>query len=143
MSKEKDLLQRVRDVLRGLKETHYELYWDIQTALDQPEQEPEAWILKEKETGYKTQVAYRPSVLKKGWEAIPLYPEPPKPEQEPVAWITEWVQRYRHNDTPIIDRAVSFTKADAPAVPNPNYIPLYLAPRNSKKYKERYETFGE
>lgn len=49
-------------------------------------------------------------------------------EQEPVAWITEWVQRYRHNDTPIIDRAVSFTKAGAPAVPDPNYIPLYLAP---------------
>jgi hypothetical protein len=49
-------------------------------------------------------------------------------EQEPVAWITEWVQRYRHNDTPIIDRAVSFTKGDAPAAPNPNYIPLYTAP---------------
>jgi len=49
-------------------------------------------------------------------------------KQEPVAWITEWVQRYRHNDTPIIDRAVSFTKGDAPAVPNPNYIPLYTAP---------------
>ena len=48
-------------------------------------------------------------------------------EQEPVAWITEWVQRYRHNDTPIMDRAVSFTKGDAPAVPNPNYIPLYTA----------------
>ena len=47
---------------------------------------------------------------------------------EPVAWITEWVQRYRHNDTPLIDRAVSFTKGDAPAVPNPNYIPLYTAP---------------
>ena len=51
-----------------------------------------------------------------------------QPEQEPVAWITEWVQRYRHNDTPIIDRAVSFTKCDAPAVPNPNYIPLYTSP---------------
>ena len=51
-----------------------------------------------------------------------------EPEQEPVAWITEWVQRYRHNDTPIMDRAVSFTKGDAPAVPNPNYIPLYPAP---------------
>jgi hypothetical protein len=51
-----------------------------------------------------------------------------QPEQEPVAWITEWVQRYRHNDTPIMDRAVSFTKGDAPAVPNPNYIPLYTAP---------------
>ena len=54
--------------------------------------------------------------------------QPEQTEQEPVAWITEWVQRYRHNDTPIIDRAVSFTKGDAPAVPNPNYIPLYTSP---------------
>ena len=43
MSKERELLVRARDVLRGLKETHYDLYWDIQTALDQPEQEPVAW----------------------------------------------------------------------------------------------------
>ena len=48
---------------------------------------------------------------------------------KPVAWITEWVQRYRHNDTHIMDRAVSFTKGDAPAVPNPNYIPLYASPQ--------------
>ena len=54
--------------------------------------------------------------------------QPEQTEQKPVAWITEWVQRYRHNDTPIIDRAVSITKGDAPAVPNPNYIPLYTAP---------------
>lgn len=47
---------------------------------------------------------------------------------EPVAWITEWVQRYRYNGTPIMDRAVSFTKGGAPAVPNPNYIPLYTSP---------------
>ena len=51
-----------------------------------------------------------------------------EPETEPVAWMVEWVQRYRHNDTPIMDRAVSFTKGDAPAVPNPNYIPLYTSP---------------
>ena len=40
MSKEIELLKRVRDTLHELKETHYDLYWDIQTALDQPEQEP-------------------------------------------------------------------------------------------------------
>jgi hypothetical protein len=40
MSKERELLKRVRDTLRGLKETYYDLYWDIQTALDQPESEP-------------------------------------------------------------------------------------------------------
>ena len=60
---------------------------------------------------------------------------------EPVAWITEWVQRYRHNDTPIIDRAVSFTKGGVPAVPNPNYIPLYTSPpkREPLSYDARME----
>ena len=53
-----------------------------------------------------------------------------EPEQEPVAWITEWVQRYRYNGTPIMGRAVSFTKGDAPAVPNPKYIPLYIGVDN-------------
>ena len=43
MSKEKALLKKVRDTLHELKETHYDLYWDIQAALDQPEQEPVAW----------------------------------------------------------------------------------------------------
>jgi hypothetical protein len=44
-SKERELLVRARDVLRGLKETHYvkethyDVYWDIQAALDRPEQE--------------------------------------------------------------------------------------------------------
>lgn len=36
MSKERELLKRVRDALLGLKETHYDLYWDIQTVLDHP-----------------------------------------------------------------------------------------------------------
>ena len=58
-----------------------------------------------------------------------LLAQPEQTEQEPVAWITEWVQRYRHNDTPIMDRAVSFTKGGAPAVPNPNYMPLYTSPQ--------------
>ena len=49
-------------------------------------------------------------------------------EQTPAAWITEWVQRYRYDSTPVMDRAVSFTKCSAPAVPNPNYIPLYTSP---------------
>ena len=65
-----------------------------------------------------------------------LLAQPEQTEPEPVAWITEWVQRYRHNDTPIIDRAVSFTKAGAPAVPDPNYIPLYIAPLNTRINKQ-------
>lgn len=57
------------------------------------------------------------------------YLSQPEADQVPVAWITEWVQRYRHKDTPIMDRAVSFTKGASPFVPNPNFIPLYLAPQ--------------
>jgi len=44
MSKERELLKRVRDTLHELKETHYDLYWDIQAELDLDEQEPVAWI---------------------------------------------------------------------------------------------------
>ena len=44
MNIEKELLKRMLDVLRGLEETHYDLYWDIQAELDKPEQEPVAWI---------------------------------------------------------------------------------------------------
>ena len=42
MTKERELLKRVRDVLRGLEETHYDLYWDIQAELDlaPPKREP-------------------------------------------------------------------------------------------------------
>ena len=146
---------------------------DIRKLLAQPEpeQQAEAWIIVNKETGYRTQVSDLTPFLyhREIFEVIPLYTAPPvKPEQEPVtdkpteaaeavmpngvcvsnvydayeegrksvmseqepvSWMVEWVQRYRHNDTPIMDRAVSFTKRDAPAVPNPNYIPLYTAPQ--------------
>jgi hypothetical protein len=44
MSKERELLKRVRDTLHELKETHYDLYWDIQAELDLDEQEPVAWM---------------------------------------------------------------------------------------------------
>jgi hypothetical protein len=42
MNKERELLKRVRDTLRELKETHYDLYWDIQAELDlaPPKREP-------------------------------------------------------------------------------------------------------
>lgn len=39
MSKERELLKRIRDTLHELKETHYDLYWDIQAELNQDEQD--------------------------------------------------------------------------------------------------------
>jgi hypothetical protein len=78
MSKERDALKKAIGIINFTHpNTWHEFISEVQELLAQPEQEPEAWILKEKETGYKTQVAYRPSVLKKGWEAIPLYPQTP------------------------------------------------------------------
>jgi hypothetical protein len=41
MSIEKELLKRMRDVLRGLEETHYDLYWDIQSELEKIEHKRE------------------------------------------------------------------------------------------------------
>ena len=76
MSKERELLNMWRCIAPFMIDPAYE---KVRTLTDellaQPEQEPVAWIIKEKETGYKTQVAYKPSVLKKGWIAIALYPE--------------------------------------------------------------------
>lgn len=114
MSRERELLKRVRDALRELKGTHYNLYWDIQSMLDQPEQDniqylldqvarltaenamlkekwstpkpeseqqPEAWIVVNKETGYRTQVSHFPdSYDKNTFEVIPLYTSPPTRE---------------------------------------------------------------
>jgi hypothetical protein len=79
----KELLKRVRDTLHGLEETHYDLYWDIQTALDQPEQEPVAWRWK-KTSGW----AYQENSNNGG---EPLYLAPPK--REPPMTAREMYQR--------------------------------------------------
>ena len=78
----KELLKRVRDTLHELEETHYDLYWDIQTALDQPEQEPVAW---RKWDGY----GFYFREYDTGGE--PLYLAPPK--REPSITSREMYQR--------------------------------------------------
>lgn len=53
------------------------------------EQEPEAWILEDKKTGYRRQCAYKPTVLfKEAYKVIPLYTAPPKrePLSDDVIW---------------------------------------------------------
>jgi hypothetical protein len=46
MSKERELLARVRDTLHELEEIHHDLYWDIQTELEiiDQKQGPVAWV---------------------------------------------------------------------------------------------------
>ena len=57
------------------------------------EQQPEAWIIVNKETGYRTQVSDLTPFLyhREIFEVIPLYTAPPKrePTTEPVAWMND------------------------------------------------------
>ena len=75
MNKERELLIRARDVLRGLKETHYDLYWDIQTVLAQPKQEPVAWKTEKK--------SYLDEIDRLSMEA--------NKDQEEIDRLTQWL----------------------------------------------------
>jgi hypothetical protein len=82
MSKERELLKRV---ISGTDDgvdffIGYRLYKDIETFLDQPEQQPEAWMLIDKETGARIPRAYKPEhgVNQDRWELYPLYASPTK-----------------------------------------------------------------
>jgi len=75
MSKERELLKRVRDTLRELKETHYDLYWDIQAELDLDEQVPVAWMSTNGEGGLTDDRYYANHK-----DYVPLYLALPKRE---------------------------------------------------------------
>lgn len=88
MSRERDLLKGIMShfaaceasvsnaSLGDLAETLYE----IQDLLDQPEPEPDAWMLIDKETGARIPRAYKPECEpnKDRWEMYPLYASPPQ-----------------------------------------------------------------
>ena len=94
MSAERDLLNKALAVLLELKDCsdlwceyyvpigiHYRIDEAIQELLAQPEQEPEAWILEDKKTGYRRQSVYKPTDLdEETCNVIPLYTAPPKRE---------------------------------------------------------------
>ena len=67
MSKERELLARV--LTSELWSVQEELQVEIKELLAQPEQteqteqQPEAWILEDKKTGYRRQSAYKPTDL--------------------------------------------------------------------------------
>ena len=75
MSKERELLKRVRDTLLELKETHYDLYWDIQAELDLDEQVPVAWMSTKGEGGLTDDSYYANHK-----DYVPLYLAPQKRE---------------------------------------------------------------
>ena len=82
MSKERELLKQVVENFAYVQDMH--LIVAIQKLLNQPEQteqEPEAWIIANRDTGYRIQVSYFPDLYNKDmFEVIPLYTAPPKRE---------------------------------------------------------------
>ena len=81
MSKERELLKRWFSEF-GKIHADIKLLRDTQALLTQPEQQPEAWIIVNKETGYRTQVSDLTPFLyhREIFEVIPLYTAPPKRE---------------------------------------------------------------
>jgi hypothetical protein len=84
MSKERELLQKV---LTKLNSYYYEGNVTIKNEIiellaqpEQTEQEPEAWMLIDKETGARIPKAYKPEhgVNKDRWELYPLFTRPQK-----------------------------------------------------------------
>jgi hypothetical protein len=86
MSKERELLKRVRDTLHELEETHYDLYWDIQAELDLDEQVPVAWMSTKGEGGLTDDSYYANHK-----DYVPLYLAPQK--REPAQTAREMYQR--------------------------------------------------
>jgi hypothetical protein len=81
MSIERELLKEL--ITKDMVQYYYpKLVKNVEAILAQPEQEPEAWIIVNKETGYRTQVSDLTPFLyhREIFEVIPLYTAPPKRE---------------------------------------------------------------
>ena len=105
MSKERELLKRVRDTLRELKETHYDLYWDIQAELDLDEQVPVAWMSTKGEGGLTDDSYYANHK-----DYVPLYLAPQKREPLSDDWIKDNIHLI-HQDVSFTDLVRSIEKA--------------------------------
>ena len=135
MSIERELLEKViSGDNKGDFFVSYDLYKKIYELLAHPEstQEPEAWILEDKKTGYRRQSAYKPTDLdEEACNVIPLYTAPPvkseQTEQEPVAWMYDHqieVGYDKYTEVNIIETCARNLESNNCI----NIRPLYLAP---------------
>jgi hypothetical protein len=70
------------------------------------EQQPEAWIVINKHTGYRIQVSYFPDLYSKDmFEVIPLYTAPPKREPLSYEHLEDLVDKY-HGYPMTLGRAI-------------------------------------
>jgi hypothetical protein len=123
MSAERELLKEL--ITKDMVQYYYpKLVKNVEAILAQPEQEPVAWMLIDKETGARIPKSYKPEhgVNKDRWELYPLYTPPP--EQEPVAWIDYESLKSLQEST---GYALRFLTNDTESLKNTD-VPLYLAP---------------
>ena len=80
---EQDNIQYLLDQVARLTAENAMLKEKWSTPKPEPEQQPEAWIIVNKETGYRTQVSDLTPFLyhREIFEVIPLYTAPPKRER--------------------------------------------------------------
>jgi hypothetical protein len=80
MSRERELLRRISSHSESRIPAHFIYEINELLAQPEPEQQPEAWIIVNKETGYRTQVSDLTPFLyhREIFEVIPLYTAPPK-----------------------------------------------------------------
>jgi hypothetical protein len=130
MSKERELLVRARDVLRGLKETHYDLYWDIQELLDKPEQE-ERELLRRISSHSESRIPAHFIYELKELLAQPEHIVDVTDMVEPVAWMYEWYE----NDLESTQVTGGSEKPFEGEIVQPfNIRPLYTAPQKREPF---------
>ena len=126
MSKEREFLKKLR-YYASLLENDLRKELEELLAQPEPEQQPEAWIIVNKETGYRTQVSNLTPFLyhREIFEVIPLYTAPPvKSEQEHVG-IVRTIGGYPDNSEHVVDWVCKYRdlkEGDR----------LYLAPQTHK-----------
>ena len=102
---EQDNIQYLLDQVARLTAENAMLKEKWSTPKPEQEQQPEAWIIVNKATGYRTQVSDLTPFLyhREIFEVIPLYTAPPvKSEQEPVG-IVRTIGGYPDNSEHVVD----------------------------------------
>jgi hypothetical protein len=97
MSKEREFLKKLRYASLLENDLRKELE-ELLAQPEQPEQQPEAWIIVNKETGYRTQVSNLTPFLyhREIFEVTPLYTAPPKREPLSDTAITKNTPKLIH-----------------------------------------------
>ena len=135
---EQDNIQYLLDQVARLTAENAMLKEKWSTPKPEQEQQPEAWIIVNKETGYRTQVSDLTPFLyhREIFEVIPLYTAPPvKSEQEHVG-IVRIIGGYPDNSERVVEwvRPYKYLK---------DGDKLYLAPKREPLSEDKLDVLAE